>query len=99
MEVVMEIRVTSRHSGIGGGTWYIGRVGTYHFQALVFAEPSEYGIDGGQVSKFYLLDKPRKKRGTEIAVYDRGWELEPAEADRPVVEALVAELIRREREQ
>jgi hypothetical protein len=98
-EMSMGIKVTSRHSGIGGGTWYIGRVGTYHFQALVFAEPSQYGIDGGQVSKFYLLDKPRKKSGKELAVYDRGWELEPAEADRPVVETLLAELSRREREQ
>jgi len=94
----MEIRITGRHGGLGGGTWYIGRAGTYHFQALVFAEPSQYGIGGGQVSKLYLLDRPRKKGGTEVAVFEREWELEPSEDVRPILEFLVQELSRSEQE-
>ena len=97
-EMSMEIRVTGRHGGLGGGAWYVGRVDGHHFEALVFAEPSRYGIDGGQVSKLYLWSKPKKKGGEEIAVYERGWELEPSEDVRPVVELLVRELSRLEGE-
>ena len=95
----MELRITSKHGGMGGGVWYVGRVEKLHFEALVFTEPSQYGIDGGQVSKLYVWAGPKKKRGKSVAVYERGWELEPGEEVRPVVEFLVQELSRREREQ
>jgi hypothetical protein len=94
----MDLRVTGKHGGLGGGVWYVGRVGGYHFEALVFAESSQYGIDGGPVSKLYLWAGPKKKRGESLAVYERGWEQEPGEAARPVVEFLVQELSRREHE-
>jgi hypothetical protein len=94
----MEVRITSKHAGLDGGAWYIGRVEKRHFEALVFAEPSQYGIDGGQASKLYLWDGPKKKRGKSLAAYDRGWELEPEEDVRIIVERLVEELSRRERE-
>jgi hypothetical protein len=94
----MEVRITGQHGSLAGGLWYVGRVGSYHFEALVFAEPSQYGIDGGQVSKLYVWDGPKKKRGKALAVYERGWELEPEEGVRGVVETLVMELSRRERE-
>jgi len=95
----MEIRITGKHGGMGGGVWYVGRVEKCHFEALVFTEPSQYGIDGGQVSKLYLWDGPKKKRGKALAVYERAWEMEPGEEVRPVVEFLVQELSPREREQ
>jgi len=95
----MDIRITSKHGGLGGGIWYVGRVGGHHFEALVFAEPSQYGIAGGQVSKLYLWAGSKKKRGESLAVYERGWEQEPAKEMRPVVEFAVEELSRREREQ
>jgi len=94
----MEVRITGKHGGMGGGVWYVGRVEKRHFEALVFAEPSQYGIDGGQVSKLFVWDGPKKKRGKALAAYERGWELEPEEDVRQVVEMLVAELSRRERE-
>jgi hypothetical protein len=94
----MEVRITSKHGGLGGGAWYVGRVGNLYFEALVFAVPSQYGIDGGQVSKLYLWSKPKKKGGEGIAVFERGWELEPNDEAHPVVEFLVCELSRLERE-
>jgi len=94
----MRIRITSKHAGLSGGTWYVGRVDDRHFEALVFAEPSHYGIDGGQVSKLYLWTGPKKKGGQEAAVFERGWELEPGDEVRPVVEFLACELSRLERE-
>jgi len=92
------IRITSKHAGLGGGTWYVGRVDGHHFEALVFAEPSQYGIDGGQVSKLYLWTGPKRKGGQEAAVFERGWELEPGDEVRPLVEFLVRELSRLEGE-
>jgi len=94
----MEVRITAMHGSLSGGAWYVGRVESYHFEALVFVEPSQYGIGGGQVSKLYLWAGPKKKRGKPLAVYERGWELEPEEAMRPVIEGLVEELSRRARE-
>ena len=94
----MEVRITGKHGGMGGGIWYVGRVGSYHVEALVFTEPSQYGIGGGQVSKLFVWAGPKKKRGKALVVYERGWELEPGEDVRPVVESVVAELSRRERD-
>ena len=94
----MEIRITGQHGSLSGGAWYVGRVDTRHFEALVFVEPSKYGIEGGQVSKLYVWAGPKKKRGKSVAVYERGWELEPGEEVRAVVEMLVEDLSRRERE-
>jgi len=95
----MEVRITGQHGSLAGGLWYVCRVGSYHFEALVFTEPSQYGLGGGQVSKLYLWAAgERGKRGKALAVYERGWELEPEEEVRPIVELLVAELSRRERE-
>jgi hypothetical protein len=94
----MRIGITSKHVGLSGGIWYVGRVDGRHFEALVFAEPSQYGIDGGRVSKLYLWTGPKKKGGEEAAVFERGWELEPEEDVRPVVVFVVQELSRRERE-
>lgn len=96
----MELRITGKHGSLAGGAWYVGRVGSYHFEALVFVESSQYGIDGGQVSKLYLWAAgPRNKRGESLAVYERAWEQEPTAEIRPVVEFVVQELSRREREQ
>ena len=94
----MEVRITGKHGGMGGGVWYVGRVGSYHFEALVFTESSQYGVGGGQVSKLYLWEGTKRTRGKALAVYERGWELEPDEDVRVIVEGLVAELSRRERE-
>ncbi len=45
-----------------------------HFWVKHFDEPSEdYGINGGRISKLSL-----KLNGEWIAIYDRGWDVEPA---------------------
>jgi hypothetical protein len=104
----MSIKITRTSRSLSGGTWYVGRVGPYRFEALVFPEPSQYGIEGGQISKLCLLDKPRRQGGRELAAYERGWELRPEEAGEALgvdwravqeaVQTVVAETSRRERE-
>jgi hypothetical protein len=105
MAMQIEIMHTSR--SLSGGRWYVGRVGPYRFEALVFAEPSRHGIDGGQVSKLCLLDRPRREGGRELAAYERQWELRPEEAAKALgvdwravqeaVHTVVEETSRRER--
>ena len=93
------ITIIKHGRSLSGGEWYVGRIGSSWFEALVFVEPSPYGIDGGQVSKLCLLDGPRKQDGREVACYDRGWDLRPTEAQvESAITQLVDDLSRRARE-
>ena len=60
-------------------TWIIGQTidGKYDVHLVVFAEPSEYGIDKGRISK--LVMKPTSEKGwaNPIANFDRGWDVKP----------------------
>lgn len=39
----------------------------------VYDEPSQFGINGGRISKLTL----KGEDGTELANYDRGWDIKP----------------------
>jgi|GEM_PF-6924354 len=105
--MTMNITIQQSPGRPSGGNWYLGTVNNFYFEVLVFAEPSRFGIDGGQVSKLYLLDKPRRKGGKELACYERTWHLRPREAKdaqgivwrqiRGAIDLVVAETSRRER--
>ena len=43
--------------------------GDYSGQAMVFKEPSKYGLDGGNISRLNI-----KYKGKPILMYDRGWD-------------------------
>ncbi len=54
------------------------RIGTtiYHYWMKQYDEGSEYGIEGGRISKLTI------KRGTEeVANYDRGWDIKPQDPE------------------
>lgn len=55
--------------------WVKGTVdgGKYTFESKLYDESSEYGIDGGRVSKLNIQDK----KGSWVMNYDRGWDIEP----------------------
>lgn len=53
--------------------WAIGTAYGFTFQALVFSEPSENGINNGRVSKLFML-----KEGQPVLTYDRKWKKEAA---------------------
>lgn len=42
----------------------------------VYEEGSQFGIDGGKVSKLML-----KRNDKVVCNYDRGWDIEPADPD------------------
>ena len=49
---------------------------SYHYWVKQYDTGSEWGIDGGRVSKLCL-----KRDGIEVANYDRGWDIEPSDPD------------------
>jgi len=46
----------------------------YSIEAKIFKEPSEFGINGGKISKLGI--RSLGVNGQEIS-YDRGWDIEP----------------------
>lgn len=56
--------------------WFKGEYMDYSFTAMVFEEPSKYGIEGGKVSKLCIKDGS----GDWLVNYDRGWDVEPTES-------------------
>ena len=58
------------------GNWYSGYEDGYEIEAKMFEEPSEFGIDGGRISKLWI-------RGNgELLNYDRGWDTPEPWSDR-----------------
>jgi hypothetical protein len=49
--------------------WVTGEYSDYYYGAKVYDEGSEYGINGGRVSKLYV-----REDGESIVHYDRGWD-------------------------
>jgi hypothetical protein len=52
----------------------------FHYWMKVYEEGSQFGIDGGKVSKLML-----KRDGMVVCSYDRGWDIEPADPDTQLV--------------
>ena len=46
----------------------------FHYLIKQYDKGSEWGIDGGRISKFML-----KRDGKIVCNYDRGWDIEPAD--------------------
>lgn len=48
----------------------------FHYWMKVFDVPSQFGIDGGRISKLML-----KRNGEIVCNYDRSWDIEPTDPD------------------
>ncbi|GHU52477.1 hypothetical protein FACS1894132_02200 [Clostridia bacterium] len=64
--------------------WVFGSYGRYKFEAKVYDVGSEYGINGGRVSKMSVWRK--KKPGVyftheTVLNYDRSWDVKPKKSD------------------
>ena len=52
----------------------------FRYEAKVFDYPSQFGIDGGRVSKLYIYftaGDGNMNCDLPVVIYDRGWELKP----------------------
>ncbi len=56
--------------------WYAGTAGDYIFQAKVYDTGSQYGINGGRVSKLEVWTQAGGISRANIR-YDRGWDKKP----------------------
>ncbi len=59
----------------------------YSYQAKVYPEGSEFGIDRGKIS---ILNIRRLGGTTDLCNYSRGWDVEPAAEVREIYEILLA---------
>jgi hypothetical protein len=68
----LKVAITKDSRKLNG--WVQGETtGGYRFQAKVFDNGSEYGIDNGRVSKLEI----RWADGGILVNYDRGWDVKP----------------------
>ncbi len=65
-----------------GGGWYEGKQGIYRWQALVFDEPSRFGLDEGRVSKLWIKNT---ETGQVVFNFDRGLDFDLTDSPHPVV--------------
>jgi hypothetical protein len=84
-------KTTRRHAG--AGTWVSGTIAGHAFEALVFpehAETASYELGDSRISKLHLREIDT---GTEVACFDRGWDMQPTtDAARAVAHLLAAGL-------
>lgn len=72
----MKINITRFKNG-----WAEGTVGPYRWEAKVYEEGSEFGINGGRISKLTIWDEKKRRESNLLAAcivnYDRGWDIKP----------------------
>lgn len=61
----------------------------YTFQAKVYDEGSDYGINGGRVSKLSVIPEGGSW-GACVIDYDRGWGIQPSSEHQPILEKILA---------
>lgn len=59
--------------------WITGNYKGYEYQAKVYPEPSEYGIDFGEEDDGRISKLDVSKNGRVVCCYDRGWVKLPIE--------------------
>lgn len=79
----MNIEVTQKADG-----WMLGTIeGGYEWQAKVYEKPSEFGINGGRVSKLFIRPVGLGWQPALIS-YDRGWDKRPETQDATPLRAI-----------
>jgi hypothetical protein len=73
MDINLPIKLNSFNNT---SNWISGIIGDYKFEAKHFDVGSEFGIDGGRVSKLSIWKGDSWNDGL-IVNYDRGWDIEP----------------------
>lgn len=62
----------------------------YTYEAKVFDDPSDYGINDGRVSKLWIKNVSTKN---VVCNYDRGWDIKPSDAPSKVVYKYVVDYL------
>ncbi|MBN2296639.1 MAG: hypothetical protein JXM70_29695 [Pirellulales bacterium] len=86
----LEITKTNRRATCGG-TWVHGRIAAHRFQALVFPEHAEepnFELDESRISKLWIRREADRKT---VCNFDRGWDIQPADATAKEIVDFLAE--------
>ena len=65
--------------------WKLGNIDGYDYQVKYYEENSELSINGGKISKLFMM-----KDGDMVVMYDRGWSKRPKAAAKAAYEKLLA---------
>lgn len=76
----MKFAITGFGQELNPWTFAAAEIGGKRFtiQFVRFDDPSQFGIDGGRISKLWVRDEQLYKT---VANYDRGWDIRPATAE------------------
>ena len=79
-EFLFKLNVKVKQKTAADRLWHEGSIGwdksRFHYWYKQYEIGSEFGIDGGRISKLTL-----KRDGETVANYDRGWDIEPVDED------------------
>lgn len=67
-----------------GQGWKIWKEDGCDINMLAFKEPSQYGIDGGRISKLWI-----RKNGKVLCNYDRGWDVNPDKSVKDLYDKII----------
>ena len=65
--------------------WSKGIINGYEYWVKHFDEGSEFGINGGRISKLAIRDQ----QGRWLVNYDRGWDQRPTKEVKPIYDKLI----------
>ena len=74
------------YTALPQGPWTKGTVDSFDFYIKHFDTGSEYGIDGGKISKLEI-----RKDEKILACYDRGWDIKVPEEAKTAYNKILAE--------
>ena len=82
----MKTRITekTKRENWVSGTVKLANGRTFLYNLLAFDKPSDFGIDGGRISKLCVASKSWL---TMVVNFDRGWDVKPATSDHKAVYA------------
>lgn len=66
--------------------WSNGTINGYDYWVKHFEEDSEFGIDGGRISKLTIR---KNGQARNLCSYDRGWDVQPADEVKAVYDQLI----------
>ncbi len=65
--------------------WIEGKINGYEYFIKHFDEGSQFGINGGRISKLAIRDQ----KGRWVVNYDRGWDIRPSKEVKPIYDELI----------
>ncbi|MDF2700916.1 MAG: hypothetical protein K0Q49_2480 [Haloplasmataceae bacterium] len=84
----MEVKFTNFPDG---SNWVKGTADNdqYAFESKLFDEGSDFGINGGRVSKLTIWKGEKFTWDNVVVNYDRGWDIEPEDDYKKLFDAVI----------